>query len=203
MRLCLLLFVKGAFMFEPNEEDFRKAAAQFEKGDYEEVFPFYEGLAKNGNVEAQTLVGWLYQNGFGIAKNEEEASNWFKRASNNGSVEAEFNLGKMAAGKRNYNEAFQYYLSSANRGYAPALFRLGWIYENGRALPVDIERAIFYYKKSADGGNVFGKKGLALLFLQGRAGRLRVVLGAFLFMQAILMSLYISISDPYSDRLRD
>jgi TPR repeat protein len=47
-----------------------------------------EGLALNGDVDAQLFMGCLYQYGFEIKRNKEKAVYWYELANTNGSVEA-------------------------------------------------------------------------------------------------------------------
>ena len=49
--------------------------------------------AKDGNVEAQYIVGECYENGDGVKANMKEAAYWYELASNKGYVNATFKLG--------------------------------------------------------------------------------------------------------------
>lgn len=58
---------------------------------------------------------------------------------------------------------------------------MGWLYETGRSVDQDLDRAFFFYDKSAIQGNVFGMKYMAILLLKGRRGLLGRLLGGVVF----------------------
>jgi TPR repeat protein len=51
--------------------------------------------ARNGDEEAQVALGVWYRNGYGFAKNELEAVNWFRKAAHQGNEDAKWFLAQM------------------------------------------------------------------------------------------------------------
>jgi TPR repeat protein len=186
-----------------SDQLLREAESLYSSGSYDEAFPKYKVLADQGHTESQVLVGWFYQHGLGVQQSEEEAMKWFQRAANGGSAEAEFYMAKIFSKKGSYDGSLRYYLSAASKGYSPALFRLGWMHEIGRATAVDLEKAFSYYGQSAARGNIFGKKSLALLLIHGHRGLVGRVRGLLIFASALLNAVIIGIRDPYSEKLKD
>lgn len=190
-------------MVMPSEIEVLKAEKFISTGDYEQAFPIYLAMAQAGHREAQIFIGWQYQHGLGVTPDENTAGYWFTQAALQHSAEAEFCLARLAAARRDFDGAFRHYSTAADQGYSPALIRLGWIYETGRSVPADRERAMAYYKQAAQAGNVFGKRALALQWMRGHGGMLRRVQGVFLFSWTLLVALYIASTDPHSEKLRD
>ncbi|HAT8232219.1 TPA: hypothetical protein JA355_08575, partial [Legionella pneumophila] len=54
--------------------------AAFENGDYTTAYPHLMQAAKEGNEEAMYLLGRMYQYGYGVTTNYEEARNWYQKA---------------------------------------------------------------------------------------------------------------------------
>ena len=51
--------------------------------------------AEQGNAKAQAILGFMYAEGRGVAKENAEAVKWFLMAAEQGDITAQFNLGTM------------------------------------------------------------------------------------------------------------
>lgn len=67
-------------------------------------------------------------------------------------------------------QAAHWYELAADRGFAPAEYRLGSLYEKGNGVPRDMAKAIALYKSAADAGNASAMHNLAVLEASGAAG---------------------------------
>jgi TPR repeat protein len=71
------------------------------------------------HVKSQCQLGWIYQNGSGVAKDEKEAFKWYRMAAEGGHSEAQYMLGLMYQdGKgvvQDYKEAFTWYSLAASQ----------------------------------------------------------------------------------------
>ncbi|MBQ4406756.1 MAG: SEL1-like repeat protein [Bacteroidales bacterium] len=89
-------------------------------GTPEEKFAVWLKQAEAGNIGAQCNVGWAYQNGFGVAKNESKAIEWYQKSANQGESVAQCNLGicyEAGLGvPQNIAKAKEWYQKSANQG---------------------------------------------------------------------------------------
>eukprot|EP01121_Diplochlamys_sp_Union-15-3_P019791 TRINITY_DN753_c0_g1_i1.p1 TRINITY_DN753_c0_g1~~TRINITY_DN753_c0_g1_i1.p1 ORF type:complete len:106 (+),score=16.08 TRINITY_DN753_c0_g1_i1:632-949(+) len=89
---------------------------------------YYWRAAEQGYSPAVCSVGRLYQYGFGVPKNEEEAVKYYRMAAKKRQHNAEFNLGwcyENGVGvKMNPREALRYYTLAASQGYSFALKQL-------------------------------------------------------------------------------
>lgn len=63
--------------------------------DFAEAKYWFEKSAKQGHVEAQLYLASIYQNGFGLSRNEKKAKYWFEQAAKQGSVTAPHSLKDM------------------------------------------------------------------------------------------------------------
>jgi TPR repeat protein len=56
---------------------------------------FWERRAKAGDPQAQTIIGWFYQSGFGREQSDEQAVEWYRKAAEQNFAEAERHLSQM------------------------------------------------------------------------------------------------------------
>lgn len=68
-------------------------------------------------------------------------------------------------------EAAKWYQLSADRGSAPAEYRLANFYEKGTGVTRDVEKAITLYKSAAEKGNASAMHNLAVLYATGVGGK--------------------------------
>lgn len=186
-----------------DDNDFVIAEEYFNNEEYEEAFHLYKKLAKEGSVDSQVLLGWMYQNGLGINKDVDKAFSWYESAAKLGSAEGQFYLAKFYARKKDFSVAMDWYFKSAEKHYSPALFRLGWIFDVGRGVKRDKEKALNYYRRAANLGHVFSQKQLAILMIKGQLGFIARIHGLFLLLKSIVQGLLVAASDPHSEKLRD
>lgn len=186
-----------------DEKELRDAEKLYDLGRYEEAFSKYRALAEKGFLDCQVFVGWMYLQGEGVPKNEDSAMEWYEKAAQSGSAEAQFRLAKLYAKRRNYSEAFRFYDQAAAQNYSPALFRLGWVYETGRGVDQNVQKAFSYYERSGALGNIFGLKNAALMLIKGHMGFIQRIRGLLLFLKAIFTTITVGWKDPHSERLLD
>ena len=190
-------------MSELTKDDYRIAENFYENGSFVEAFVKYKALAENGDIDCQTFVGWMYEQGEGVSKCLDSAFYWYKKAALSGSAEAQFLLAKLHAQRKQYSEAFKLYQKAVEQNYSPALFRLGWIYETGRGVGVDMEKAFLYYEKAGKLGNIFGLKSSGLMLIKGYQGLFSRIKGIYLFIMSLITAVIIVMKDPKSEKLRD
>lgn len=68
-------------------------------------------------------------------------------------------------------EAATWYQLAADKGFAPAEYRVGSIYEKGTGVPRDINKAKQYYEQAAIQGNASAMHNLAVLYASGALGQ--------------------------------
>jgi hypothetical protein len=91
-----------------------------------------------------------------VAKNEEHAAHWFRKAADGGLAEAQYNLGLMYERGRGVpkdeRDAAAWYSRAAAGGQSAALERLGLFYRDGRGVAHNATRAtLLLYGAAMDG----------------------------------------------------
>ena len=92
--------VDKAQMTEQQKMDLAQKLA--EKQDWKAVFEIMYPLALEGNLQAQSNLGMLYNLGRGVDENKELAYWWFSEAAERGSIKAINNLAVMYFNGNNY-----------------------------------------------------------------------------------------------------
>ncbi|WP_117195289.1 peptidoglycan-binding protein [Rhizobium terrae] len=73
--------------------------------------------------------------------------------------------------KSDLSEAANWYKLAADRGLAPAQYRLANLFEKGTGVQRDLSKAMTYYKQAANAGNASAMHNLAVLYASGAAGQ--------------------------------
>lgn len=81
---------------------------------------------------------------------------------------AEDYLFYMSNSAENYRAMMPYYEKAAAKGYAPACFRLGTIYEHGWGVPADEQQMISWYRQAAARGDKYSMEKLGDCYLHGK-----------------------------------
>ena len=84
---CVSSSEKEALENDPEYIIGQAKQAYFEK-NYRQVFQLLFPLAAAGNGQAQYTLGYLYHNGLGVEKNDQQAMNWIQRAAAQGHQKA-------------------------------------------------------------------------------------------------------------------
>ena len=112
--------------------------------------------AESGDAKAQFVLGVMYQNGHGVAKDSAEAVKWYRLAADQGLADAQFVLGVMyhtgQGVPQDYAEAMKWYRLAADQGHPDAQFALGMMYYNGEGVPQDHAEAYAWFSVAAAGG---------------------------------------------------
>ncbi|RIA88006.1 hypothetical protein C1645_713539 [Glomus cerebriforme] len=142
---------KKAFDLMKNLAEKEYLNAQFRLGYYydkgigtkvnkSKAYELYKVAAEKGHDDAQYNLGLCYENGIGIKKNEAKALYWYQKSSEN-------DIGE------DKSKVFKKFEKLAKHGYVSAQNKLGYFYENGINIEKDLEKSIYWYKKSAEHGN--------------------------------------------------
>jgi TPR repeat protein len=66
--------------------------AAYNRGDYVPAITVFRAMAKQGNAEAQNLLGVMYRRGQGVTRSSVRAFVWFSRAAARGNAKAKTEL---------------------------------------------------------------------------------------------------------------
>lgn len=101
--------------------------------------------AESGDAQAQFELGRAYEDGKGVAQDDEQAVQLFRKSADQGNARAQNALGVMyALGRgvqRDKEEAVRWYKKAAKQGLAEALYNVAISYYNGEGVGEDISAA--------------------------------------------------------------
>lgn len=157
----------------PNAESLKLMDMLIGQRKYKEALSLVENAARFGDPDTQVALGVLYTTGLdGIQMQPEKAFGLFKAAANEGSASALGRLGlsyfKGQGTQQNISEAIRYSKLGADRNDPLSLDNMGYFNEHGiGGLPVDLCKAVRYYKNSSDLNAGVGKFSLSLMYIKG------------------------------------
>lgn len=133
--------------------------------DYTKALDHYRKASDGGYVIAWAALGFMYENGQGVAKDVAQAVAWYRKAADQGTAYGQASLGVMYQNGRGVPQddaqAVAWFRKAADQGNALGQANLGFMYQNGRGVPKDNAQAVVWYRKAADQGNAFAKSVLA------------------------------------------
>ena len=114
-------------------------------------------FAREGNVGAQELLGFIYKRGEqGAEVDEVQAVYWFTRAAEQESVQAQAALGEIFLNRGSEDsiaEARVLLMQAAKQNHSLAQYHLGTIFLHGIGGTQDLVQAYVWFARSARGGN--------------------------------------------------
>lgn len=135
--LIIPLFIAGLAIAGPFED----ATKAFIRGDYKTAYRLFKPLAEQGNDDAQTNLGVMYEKGKGIPQDYAVAAKWYRKAAEQGNASAQFNLGLLFSKGRGVPQdnagAAKWFRKAAEQGDADAQLIIGNMYLTGKGVPQD------------------------------------------------------------------
>jgi TPR repeat protein len=127
--------------------------------------------AERGDTKAQVRLGVVYATGDGVATNEIEAVQWFRKAAEKGDAAGEYSLGEMYLAGRgveaNLPEGVTWIRRAAEHGDPRGQCNLAALYAQGQGVPRDDDEAAKWMRKAADQGLAAGQFGLGSMYAHG------------------------------------
>ena len=97
--LTFLLVLTFMFLFSGSSvvfgDDLQDGLLAYGTKDYKKAYKLILPLAEQGNVMAQTTLGVMYLEGYGVPQDYKEAVKWWKLAAEQRHERAQFNLALM------------------------------------------------------------------------------------------------------------
>lgn len=138
--------------------------------DTDKALVFFEQAAAQGEPYAMNNLGRAYRDGEIVEADREKAIDWFLDAAAQGHTFAYNNLGYMLAEEGDHERALPLFRASAEAGDIYGYNNMGYAYEKGVGVEPDIDEAIAWYEKAAEGGQPNAPINLGLIYLEGRPG---------------------------------
>jgi uncharacterized protein len=112
--------------------DLAAAKRAYQQKDYAAAFKESTVLARQGNADAQFILGQMYLMGQGVLKDPDQAIKWFKASAAQGNADAQFYLGSYyLLPQRDIAEGVKWLRLSAEQGHQDAQYLLGKAYVQG------------------------------------------------------------------------
>ena len=145
-------------------------APQARRMTIEERIATTRQAAEDGDLDAQTALGYFYSHGIGVVKDVREAVKWYRMAAEQGYVEAQTALGGCyVLGKgveKDGVEALKWYRKAAGQGHADAQYYLGSFYALGAVVEQDLKEAAKWYRRAANQGHAEAAEALRAIDIQ-------------------------------------
>lgn len=129
--------------------------------------------AARGEINAQTMMGYMLSQGIGGPKDDNAAARWYGAAARAGEADAYFGLGMMAADGRGGlkpEHAAGYLKLAADRKHAEAARRLAELYYLGKGVAKDPKQMMYWLERSANLNDAQAAYAAGTLFADGDAG---------------------------------
>ena len=137
-----------------------------------EIMRAWRKAADEGHSSAQSLLGFCYAAGMGVAQNVKAAVPWYTKAAAQGNANAQYNVGclyKSGTGvSQDFKAAAAWYAKAAAQGFAIAQFNLGVFYAEEKGVAQDFKAAAAWYAKAAAQGYDNAQCNLGRLYDTGR-----------------------------------
>jgi TPR repeat protein len=122
--------------------------------------------AREGDVSAQSQLGYYYLNGIKTEKNLELAKSWLQKAADQGDTSAAYDLGALSEEERNYLSAARFYKLAESDPHAK--LRLAHLYSEGLGVVRDESAAAQLILDAAESGETEALYLAGSLYLEGR-----------------------------------
>ena len=110
----------------------------------------YKELAKENDPKANLELGLIYLKGDGIAKNLNQAVEYFQKASDLGNLESSYFLGKIYLSEKtkyyNPKKAYNIFVDASDKNHGKSQLMIGRFLLMGEIVSKDYEKALHYFK---------------------------------------------------------
>ena len=138
--------------------DFNTGLKAYNQMKYEDAFLIFSHLAEQGNAGAQHQLGTMYAEGQGVPQDKVEATRWFRRAAEQGDVNAQLSLGLHLIGEgvpQDEVEATHWFRRAAEQGEGTAQLFLSDMYAAGAGgVPRDKVEEARWFRKAVEQGEL-------------------------------------------------
>jgi len=167
-RIIKVFLLVSALASVAHADDLEDARRAYGAGEFGEASTLLRPLAREGNVEAQYLLGRLYEQGDGVAKDESEARRLYQLAAGRGHKLASERLAVVGKSQSaDESVALGWYLPAAKQGDIEAQYNLGYMYETGWGVSINEKEAARWYQEAATGGHDQAQLRLGLMYMVG------------------------------------
>lgn len=131
------------------------------KRNYKKAWKWYLKSAEANDSIGQYYVGFFYQEGLHVPKNEHLAVKYYEKSAGQGLMQAVLAIAdcyKLGTGyKKDVKKSMEHLKLAADSGYAEAQYRMGLYFQNGECGQRDVFQAAYWYQKANLQGHVRAK----------------------------------------------
>lgn len=120
---------------------FDEGIAAYQANNLPLAYKEFRAAAETGHMDSQFNLALMYQNGIGVAKDEQEAVVWYRKAAEQGSAFAQYNVAVLyengSGTAVDFAQANKWYRKASAQGDALAIGNLGMLYVRGQGVKVN------------------------------------------------------------------
>jgi hypothetical protein len=139
--------------------------------NFAEAMRWYLAAAGKGNAQAMLMLGDLYTDGRGVAKDPQEALRWYRAAAAKGNAEAMWRVGMAyligTAAPKDDAQGVRWFKMSAAKGDQRGQNSLGVMLKEGKGIARNPAEALRLFQLSADQGNSAALYNMAAMYRDG------------------------------------
>ena len=155
------------------DRELKEFYAQWKKYniDPQEAFLFFKACAEKNehDSEAQFQLGIAYEFGYGTEIDDDLACACYKKAADDGRIDAALFYGMKEAAGNNPDLGMQYLNKAAENGNPATKYQIAEFYWSGVFLPEDKVKAIKLFEEAAEQGHASAQLQLGLCYINGEA----------------------------------
>ncbi len=165
MNRLVLILMLGIFLYSTVSAGTAASLCNklFDDASYSEAVTPCTSAAEGGDLNAQTILGELYDHSKGVAADASQSAKWWEEASAKGHLPAQNLLalkyyyggtvfGPEEGWRQDYNKAMEIWRSSAEQGEPTSQFMLAEMYKLGQGVPKNPQTAYAWFMLSSQGG---------------------------------------------------
>jgi TPR repeat protein len=145
------------------------------QADFDFVIGRWRAMAEAGDALAQTMLGFSFNNAFGVPLDESAAFQWIKRSAIQGNPRGQHALGTLYGNgqgtPKNLKLALECFELAAAQGDSESQEDIGNAYQFGLGVRKNNALAATRYRKAAEAGNASAAYNLAYMYDAGRGMR--------------------------------
>ena len=144
--------------------------ALLEEGRDAEALEQATQASAEGEAEAFAVLGAIYEDGRGIAPDQDKAAAFYKQGAAMGDSYSQWRLGVMidlGQSKGTPKDAVALFEKAAAAGNASAMASLAVMHASGRGVPQNFDKAWELYERTARAGEPHGLFGLGVMHING------------------------------------
>ena len=161
--LCPAIF--AAAPLPPADDPFTLGWHAFEAGDYSRALSLWLPLAEQGDMHAQSNLGFMYEYGQGMAMDAQQAVHWYRQSARSGLAVAQLNLALMYANgggiRKDPLRAAYWFRQAAEQGLADAQYQLAEHLQHYMGVPRSSAAVHGWLTRAAEQGQSEARSALA------------------------------------------